>query len=378
MSLTIFKNIKQSIDITGIKSVKISYPRLLIAFILFILFILSYHIVGSDHHDDHRWKAVFNPVSDRRSHQRAASYLTHDEHQKALSLLNDGLAFDEDKAGDGECQVVVSPRFGTISPWASKATDIFTNCGINIERVERVVLFTLIGDGELPRKLPQVAQNILHDRMTQSLSHDLSALKALFADDKPKHLTHIDIMGQGRSALVQANGEFGFALSDEDMDYLVKHFNILARNPTDVELMMFAQANSEHCRHKIFNAQWTIDGKKQDKSLFKMIKNTHESSPEGILSAYKDNAAVMEGFTAKRFYVNKNSDGVHEYGFHKEPVDILMKVETHNHPTAIAPYAGAATGSAYLICICQTCLKNGKKIPKYTVSLHAWHPPLKL
>lgn len=274
-----------------------------------------------------------------------ASYLTHDEHQKALSLLNDGLAFDEDKAGDGECQVVVSPRFGTISPWASKATDIFTNCGINIERVERVVLFTLIGDGELPRKLPQVAQNILHDRMTQSLSHDLSALKALFADDKPKHLTHIDIMGQGRSALVQANGEFGFALSDEDMDYLVKHFNILARNPTDVELMMFAQANSEHCRHKIFNAQWIIDGKKQDKSLFKMIKNTHESSPEGILSAYKDNAAVMEGFTAKRFYVNKNSDGVHEYGFHKEPVDILMKVETHNHPTAIAPYAGAATGS---------------------------------
>ncbi|STZ08501.1 Phosphoribosylformylglycinamidine synthase [Moraxella caprae] len=273
------------------------------------------------------------------------SYLTADARQKALSLLNDGLEFDEDKAGEGERQVVVSPRFGTISPWASKATDIFRNCGVDIERVERVVLFTLTGDGELPRKLPQVAQNILHDRMTQSLSHELSAVKALFGDDKPASLTHIDIMGQGRSALVQANREFGFALSDEDMDYLVKHFNILARNPTDVELMMFAQANSEHCRHKIFNSEWMIGGKKQDKSLFKMIKNTHETSPEGILSAYKDNAAVMEGFTAKRFYVNKNSDGVHEYDFHEEPVDILMKVETHNHPTAIAPYAGAATGS---------------------------------
>ncbi|UYZ82109.1 phosphoribosylformylglycinamidine synthase [Moraxella bovis] len=273
------------------------------------------------------------------------SYLTADARQKALSLLNDGLEFDEDKASEGERQVVVSPRFGTISPWASKATDIFRNCGVDIERVERVVLFTLTGEGELPCKLPQVAQNILHDRMTQSLSHELSAVKALFGDDKPASLTHIDIMGQGRSALVQANREFGFALSDEDMDYLVKHFNILARNPTDVELMMFAQANSEHCRHKIFNSEWTIDGKKQDKSLFKMIKNTHETSPEDILSAYKDNAAVMEGFTAKRFYVNKNSDGVHEYDFHEEPIDILMKVETHNHPTAIAPYAGAATGS---------------------------------
>ncbi|WAJ72794.1 phosphoribosylformylglycinamidine synthase [Moraxella bovis] len=273
------------------------------------------------------------------------SYLTADARQKALSLLNDGLEFDEDKASEGERQVVVSPRFGTISPWASKATDIFRNCGVDIERVERVVLFTLTGEGELPRKLPQVAQNILHDRMTQSLSHELSAVKALFGDDKPASLTHIDIMGQGRSALVQANREFGFALSDEDLDYLVKHFNILARNPTDVELMMFAQANSEHCRHKIFNSEWTIDGKKQDKSLFKMIKNTHETSPEDILSAYKDNAAVMEGFTAKRFYVNKNSDGVHEYDFHEEPIDILMKVETHNHPTAIAPYAGAATGS---------------------------------
>ncbi|STZ03021.1 Phosphoribosylformylglycinamidine synthase [Moraxella equi] len=273
------------------------------------------------------------------------SYLTADARQKALILLNDGLEFDEDKASEGERQVVVSPRFGTISPWASKATDIFRNCGVDIERVERVMLFTLTGDGELPRKLPQVAQNILHDRMTQSLSYELSEVKALFGDDKPASLTHIDIMGQGRSALVQANREFGFALSDEDMNYLVKHFNILARNPTDVELMMFAQANSEHCRHKIFNSEWTIDGKKQDKSLFKMIKNTHETSPEGILSAYKDNAAVMEGFTAKRFYVNKNSDGVHEYDFHEEPVDILMKVETHNHPTAIAPYAGAATGS---------------------------------
>lgn len=266
------------------------------------------------------------------------------DHQKALNLLNQGEQVALKTAKDRQVQVVVAPRFGTISPWASKATDIFNNCGVNIRRVERVVVFTLTGD-DLPTKLPAAAEAILHDRMTQSLVYDLEDVSALFLDGEPTHLESVDIINQGREALVRANIEFGFALSNDDIDYLVENFTKLGRNPTDVELMMFAQANSEHCRHKIFNAQWTIDGKVQPKSLFKMIKNTYEKHSDGILSAYKDNAAVMEGFMAERFYPTKNDAGEAQYSFHDEAVDILMKVETHNHPTAIAPFAGAATGA---------------------------------
>lgn len=266
------------------------------------------------------------------------------DHTKAVNLLNQGEEVTLKGAQVGQVQVVVAPRFGTISPWASKATDIFNNCGVKVNRLERVVVFTLTGD-DLPAKLPAAAEAILHDRMTQSLVYDLDDVAALFIDGEPAHLEHVDIMGQGRDALVRANTEFGFALSSEDIDYLVENFTKLGRNPTDVELMMFAQANSEHCRHKIFNAEWTIDGEVQPKSLFKMIKNTHEQNSEGILSAYKDNAAVMEGFEAARFYPTKNDAGEAQYGFHNEQVDILMKVETHNHPTAIAPFAGAATGA---------------------------------
>ena len=266
------------------------------------------------------------------------------DHTKAVNLLNQGEEVTLKGAQAGQVQVVVAPRFGTISPWASKATDIFNNCGVKVNRLERVVVFTLTGD-DLPAKLPAAAESILHDRMTQSLVYDLDDVAALFIDGEPAHLEHVDIMGQGRDALVRANTEFGFALSSEDIDYLVENFTKLGRNPTDVELMMFAQANSEHCRHKIFNAEWTIDGEVQPKSLFKMIKNTHEQNSEGILSAYKDNAAVMEGFEAARFYPTKNDAGEAQYGFHDEQIDILMKVETHNHPTAIAPFAGAATGA---------------------------------
>lgn len=273
-----------------------------------------------------------------------ADTLSDSDHKKALDLLNQGQTFVQHSTKEGAVQVVVTPRFGTISPWSSKATDIFNNCGVVIERIERVVLFTLLGEN-LPSKLPSEVENILHDRMTQSLVYDFDNVGKLFDDGQPTHLNTIDIMGRGKQALVDANTQFGFALSGEDIDYLVENFNHLGRNPTDVELMMFAQANSEHCRHKIFNAQWTIDGQVAEKSLFKMIKNTFEKSPEGILSAYKDNAAVMTGFDAKRFYTTKNNDGLYQYNFHQEPVDILMKVETHNHPTAIAPYAGAATGS---------------------------------
>lgn len=266
------------------------------------------------------------------------------DHKKALDLLNQGQEPDLVVAQENQLQVVVAPRFGTISPWASKATDIFNNCGVKVHRLERVVVFTLTGEN-LPDRLPALAENILHDRMTQSLVYDISDVSALFLDGEPAHLTCVDILGQGADALHQANKEFGFALSSEDVDYLVDNFTKLGRNPTDVELMMFAQANSEHCRHKIFNAEWTADQQLQPKSLFKMIRNTHEQHSEGILSAYKDNAAVMEGFEAQRFYPTKDEQGQARYDFHQEQVDILMKVETHNHPTAIAPFAGAATGA---------------------------------
>ena len=270
--------------------------------------------------------------------------LSESDRQKAIDLLNQGQTPSLKTADDTQIQVVVAPRFGTISPWASKATDIFNNCGVTIGRVERVIVYTLTGE-HLPKRLPAIAESILHDRMTQSLVYELSDVSVLFVDGEPAHLSVVDILGMGKDALVQANAEYGFALSDQDMTYLVENFTKLGRNPTDVELMMFAQANSEHCRHKIFNAEWTVDGEVQPKSLFKMIRNTHEQNPEGILSAYKDNAAVMEGFLAERFYPTKTTEGDAQYGFHQEQIDILMKVETHNHPTAIAPFAGAATGA---------------------------------
>ena len=276
--------------------------------------------------------------------------LAEHDYKKAIDLLNHGdeIALNQASQDDNKeaLQIIVSPRFGTISPWASKATDIFNNCEIAIERVERLVVYTLIGEN-LPEKLPHDIEMMLYDRMTQSLFYDLAKAQHLFDDHEPAPLNHVDVMGKGREALESANREFGFALSSQDIDYLMDAYvHVLKRNPTDVELMMFAQANSEHCRHKIFNAQWTIDGEVQPKSLFGMIKNTFEQNPNDILSAYKDNAAVVKGHEGQRFYPLLNSDNNHlAYDFHQEPIDILMKVETHNHPTAIAPYAGAATGS---------------------------------
>ncbi|MEN2751960.1 phosphoribosylformylglycinamidine synthase [Psychrobacter sp. FBL11] len=280
--------------------------------------------------------------------------LEGDEQKKALDLF--GIKEDAQltTSQDNQLQVIVSPRFGTISPWASKATDIFNNCDIKINRVERVIVYTLTldgtTDGEISTTLPAAAEQLLFDRMTQSLVYDLDDVNKLFDDEAPASLNHIDVIGQGQSALESANTEFGFALSSEDIDYLMNAYvNELKRNPTDVELMMFAQANSEHCRHKIFNAQWTVDGEVQPKSLFQMIKNTYQSNPQGILSAYKDNAAVMAGAEGMRFYSiptdAQDPNAAHPYNFHQEEIDILMKVETHNHPTAIAPYAGAATGA---------------------------------
>jgi len=276
--------------------------------------------------------------------------LLGEEQKKALDLLGVKEQTSLEAATERQIQVIVSPRFGTISPWASKATDIFNNCELKINRIERVIVYTLTLEGATEDKLPTAAERLLYDRMTQSLVYDLNDVNKLFDDEPPASLNHIDVMGEGRSALESANTQFGFALSSEDIDYLMNAYvNELQRNPTDVELMMFAQANSEHCRHKIFNAEWTIDGEVQPKSLFQMIKNTYQSNPEGILSAYKDNAAVMVGAEGMRYYPipedAKNPNAAHPYGFHQEAIDILMKVETHNHPTAIAPYAGAATGA---------------------------------
>lgn len=233
------------------------------------------------------------------------------------------------------------PRFGTISPWSSKASDIARNCGLaKVQRLERGIAYYI--SGELSEADSAAVAALLHDRMTQLVLNALEDAAALFSHAEPKPLTAVDVLGGGRAALEQANQDLGLALAEDEIDYLVKSFNDLGRNPHDIELMMFAQANSEHCRHKIFNASWDIDGESQDKSLFGMIKNTYQMHSEGVLSAYKDNASVIVGHTAGRFFPNPET---RQYGAVQEPVHILMKVETHNHPTAIAPFPGASTGS---------------------------------
>ena len=235
----------------------------------------------------------------------------------------------------------VTPRPGTISPWSSKATDIAQNCGLKqVKRLERGLAYYVESDALSSEQLKSL-KALLHDRMMEVVLDSFEAADMLFARTEPKPFVSVNILGEGRRALEIANREMGLALADDEIDYLVTNFLRLERNPNDIELMMFAQANSEHCRHKIFNADWTIDGEVQPKSLFKMIKNTYEKTPDYVLSAYKDNAAVMTGFEAGRFF--PDSDGVYRY--HTEPMHILMKVETHNHPTAISPYPGAATGS---------------------------------
>ena len=236
---------------------------------------------------------------------------------------------------------LVMPRFGTISPWSSKASDIAHNCGLsNVSRLERGIAFYVTGEFDAGQA--QLIADVLHDRMTQIVLGQLEDAAGLFSHAEPKPLTAIDILGGGRAALEAANVTLGLALAEDEIDYLVTSFQGLGRNPHDIELMMFAQANSEHCRHKIFNASWDIDGQSQEKSLFGMIKNTFQMHGEGVLSAYKDNAAVIVGNVAGRFYPNPET---RQYAAVQEPVHILMKVETHNHPTAIAPFPGASTGS---------------------------------
>ncbi len=240
--------------------------------------------------------------------------------------------------------VLAVPRPGTISPWSSKATDIAHNCGLGkVRRLERGVAYYLeTGGGALSDDELSGAAALLHDRMTQVALFDMADAACLFHHAEPRPFTTVDVVGSGREALIKANAELGLALSEDEIDYLVESFQALGRNPTDVELMMFAQANSEHCRHKIFNADWIIDGERREHSLFRMIRNTTERSPDDVLSAYHDNSAVISGHGGRRFMPDP-ADRV--YGEHDEDIHILMKVETHNHPTAIAPDPGAATGS---------------------------------
>ncbi|GAB3188290.1 phosphoribosylformylglycinamidine synthase [Hydrogenophaga aquatica] len=262
------------------------------------------------------------------------------------------LTYGEPYQGEtGGVLVVVTPRIGTVSPWASKATDIAHNCGFAVKRVERITEYRLtlkaglLGKAELSAQQWQQVAAVLHDRMTESAVASRADAFHLFTELEPAPMEHVDVLGGGRAALEKANVAWGLALADDEIDYLVKAFNDLKRNPTDVELMMFAQANSEHCRHKIFNAQFTIDGVAQDKSLFGMIRHTHQTSPQHTVVAYSDNASIMEGHELERFVARAQSGAATPYVAERAQHHVLMKVETHNHPTAISPFPGASTGA---------------------------------
>jgi phosphoribosylformylglycinamidine synthase len=286
--------------------------------------------------------ASFDAAPDAATVQRLGQLLTYGEPATEAFLA-------AEKAGAPALYVL--PRLGTVSPWASKATDIAHNCGLALHRVERLVEFRiglksgLLGKSSLSEDQLRAVADLLHDRMTEAVTTERSQAEALFTELHPAPMEHVDVLGGGRAALEKANGEWGLALADDEIDYLVNAFNGLKRNPTDVELMMFAQANSEHCRHKIFNAQFTIDGVAQDKSLFGMIRHTHQSSPQHTIVAYSDNASIMEGHQLERFVARAGVDASPAYAAEAATHHILMKVETHNHPTAISPFPGASTGA---------------------------------
>lgn len=275
------------------------------------------------------------------------------EQERLAALLTYG---DPYQGGAEGVAIIVTPRLGTLSPWASKATDIARNCGLAIRRVERITEYRISLKAGLLGKAPELSDAqkaqvaaLLHDRMTESVLWDRSGASALFTELQPAPMEHVNVLGGGRHALEEANTRFGLALADDEIDYLVNAFTGLARNPTDVELMMFAQANSEHCRHKIFNAQFTIDGVAQDKSLFAMIRNTHQLAPQHTVVAYSDNASIMEGHAVERFLAKmaSSADAASATSYQKSSAThhVLMKVETHNHPTAISPFPGASTGA---------------------------------
>lgn len=254
--------------------------------------------------------------------------------------LNQLLSYDEPYKQNPYSEIIFSaPRPGTISPWSSKATDIAKNCNLeNVRRIERGVKYYFQSSSDI--NFDNI-RHLLHDRMTQILIPDLDNLKNLFSSKQPKTFSEIDIKNLGENALNDANKNLGLALSKDEISYLLNAYSKIDRNPTDAELMMFSVVNSEHCRHKIFNADWIIDGRPVSKSLFKMIKNTYEKNNSEVLSAYSDNAAVLKGPVAKQFFADPETK---KYGYHEEPANLVIKVETHNHPTAIAPFPGASTG----------------------------------
>ncbi len=262
--------------------------------------------------------------------------LADEEQLRLIELIDARPATVTPPAGT---QRVVVPRLGTISPWSSKATDIAHQCGFDkIVRIERGIAYSIEGRG-VEDNVALLA--LLHDRMTESVLNTVLEAEALFHHYAPQALTTVDILAGGSAALEKANVELGLALSEDEVDYLFENFSRIERNPTDVELMMFAQANSEHCRHKIFNADWVIDARPMEKSLFGMIKDTHKAHPAGTVVAYSDNASIIEGARIARLY----PDGDGAFRYHEETTHILAKVETHNHPTAISPFPGAATGA---------------------------------
>ncbi len=265
-----------------------------------------------------------------------------DEHERAVldRLLEYGPRSSASQGEHSGQLILIAPRVGTISPWSSKATEIAHICGLaKIRRLERAIAYR--ATGELADAVKEIAP-LLHDRMTQTVFRRFDEAEALFRHAEPTPLRTIAVREGGREALERADLELGLALASDEIDYLVENFRSLDRDPNDIELMMFAQANSEHCRHKIFNAGYSIDGEARDRSLFQMIRNTHAISPDGVLSAYSDNSAVVDGSQAGRFFPDPESL---VYTTQHEPVLILIKVETHNHPTAISPFPGAATGS---------------------------------
>lgn len=269
------------------------------------------------------------------------------ERERFAALLTYGEPFES--PARSTTSVVVTPRLGTVSPWASKATDIAHNCGLALRRVERVTQYHLKLKAPLIGKAPVLegdqlaaAAGPLHDRMTESVLATVEQAASLFSELPAQPMAQVDVQAGGRAALVAANTGFGLALAEDEIDYLVDAFTRLGRNPSDVELMMFAQANSEHCRHKIFNAQFTIDGKAQPQSLFSMIRHTEKQNPQHTVIAYADNASVMEGATIERFIP---AAGSQSYQKDSALSHVLMKVETHNHPTAISPFPGASTGA---------------------------------
>ncbi|PKW27652.1 phosphoribosylformylglycinamidine synthase [Phycicoccus duodecadis] len=259
-------------------------------------------------------------------------------------LLAYGDPWADPPVGEHEALVVVAPRLGTLSPWASKATDIAHSCGVDVRRVERVTEYRIASATPLSERQWAACADVLHDRMTESALPSREAAAALFDEREAEPMAHVDVLGGGREALAEADRTFGLALSEDEVDYLVEAFTGLRRNPTDVELMMFAQANSEHCRHKIFNADFVVDGEPQPRSLFGMIRHTEEVAGAGTVVAYKDNASVMEGSRRVR-WLPERPDGPSPYRGREDDVHVLMKVETHNHPTAISPFPGAATGA---------------------------------